>query len=967
MDMLKHRRSLTASVAVVAAATFLAGGALSTAIAGGHDGAHPGAPNGGAKAAKKQKKPDYPPFADVVDGYMKIVSAADGRKSLYTLYKKKDEAQVLAVLPPNFESQDLFIGSTIAAGDIYSGIQWSDLYVKWKRYGKRLALVEPNVSVRSTGDAESKQSLETVFTDRVLLDIPIVTMSPAGGPVIDMDDLMLGKATVFFGPSMKGLNKKISSIAKAKAFPHNVELAFEAPAADGTLKTLHYSVSLIPHNPSYKPRKADPRLGYFTTTYRDVGSPDAQKPYTRYINRWHLEKADPSLKLSPPKEPIVFYIEHTTPIRYRRWVREGLEAWNRAFEQCGIVNAIQVYQQDASTGAHMEKDPEDVRFNFIRWTTAETGFAIGPSRANPKTGQILDADVVIPAQFVRGWARTYRQLLPEAAMEGFSPETLAWLDRHPSWDPRVRLAPPAERTRILEDRAAARASNVAREAAGHPAANADPHLMGNDQFDGLAGRVSQVNGACAAGLCKAIDMALFRMSNDVLVDLIGNESDDDSDMLDGLPDWFVGPLLKDLIMHEVGHTIGLRHNFKASTIHDLSQINSEAMIGKPNVGSVMDYNPVNINMEDGPVQGPFTMTDIGHYDMWVIHYGYSLEKDLSPILARVSEPELIYGTDEDTWGPDPRARRGDVGANPLDFADSRMRLAQHLRARITERMVKEGDSWAKATDSFNLLLAIQMGAISTAANWVGGSYINRDMKGDPGDRDPVSDIPAEQQRRALKFVITNAFFDDAFGIDRELLRKMSVDKWWDDGGYYDIFTDATWETHDKVLGVQAAAMTMLMNPTTLRRVYDNEYRVSATEDALTLPEMMSTVTESVWAELGAPVDKHFTSRKPMISSMRRNLQREHLDRMIDLTMPEALSGAAAKPISNLATMHLRDVQQRIDARLEKANSKIDPYTVAHLQDATLRIGRALDAQYIFNANAISGGSTYNVYMESAPD
>src|SRR5690606_37923697 len=131
-------------------------------------------------------------------------------------------------------------------------------------------------------------------------------------------------------------------------------------------------------------------LGYFTTTYRDLGKFQDDEKIVRYINRWNLEKRDPSLKLSPPKQPVVYYIDHTVPVRYRRFVRDGVEYWNKAFEKVGILNAIEVYQQDAATGAHMDKDPEDVRYHFVRWLSNDIGTAIGPSRAHPETGEILD-------------------------------------------------------------------------------------------------------------------------------------------------------------------------------------------------------------------------------------------------------------------------------------------------------------------------------------------------------------------------------------------------------------------------------------------------------------------------------------------------------------------------------------------------------------------------------------------------
>ena len=212
---------------------------------------------------------------------------------------------------------------TVASGQTYAGLQAGDMYVYWKRYDKRLALMQPNIRIRSDGDAESKNSVKRLFTDRVILDIPIVAMS-GSSPVIDMDALLVGQASKFFGSKVRVSNSKLIKIKKAKAFPKNVELAFEIPASGGRLQTMHYSISEIPDNTGYRPRKADERIGYFTTSYSDYGQYKTKDIKVRFVNRWQVLKADSSLQMSPPKEPIVFYIEHTTPVRYRRWVRQGI-------------------------------------------------------------------------------------------------------------------------------------------------------------------------------------------------------------------------------------------------------------------------------------------------------------------------------------------------------------------------------------------------------------------------------------------------------------------------------------------------------------------------------------------------------------------------------------------------------------------------------------------------------------------
>lgn len=902
---------------------------------------------------------ELPKFEDVAKDYKPVVSLADGEAPMYHLWTRERDAQVLAELPKNFESQRLFIAYTITGGIPTAGVQFGDMYAQWKRFDKRLALIEPNVTVRTSGDDESKRGYGRVFTDRVILDIPIVAQGPNGGVVINATDLLIGQSAQFFGGATRGANRALATIGTAKSFPRNVEIGYDIPLGNGRIGSVHYSWSVLPENTGYKPREADNRVGYFTTAYRDIGQPGSDTPWKRYINRWHLEKADPSLKLSPPKQPIVFYLDHATPVRYRRWVREGVLEWNKAFEKVGILNAIEVYQQDARTGAHMEKDPADARYNFVLWTNAGMGFAIGPSRVDPKTGQILDADIVMDEGFITSWANAWVNLIPQMALEGFGPDTLAWLETRPEWDPRVRLADPSDRDNVLGLLEAQRAKRGIHRFSVHPASNVDPTLMGADMYDGLVGRVSQVNGLCMHAMTKSMDIALFRLGPDLLAELaLGDEADEknaEGDKLDGIPDWFIGPLLRDVIMHEVGHTLGLRHNFKASGIYDLSEVNQPEFKDKAITGSVMDYNPININMNDGSVQGEYGMVTIGPYDYWAIEFGYTLDKDLKPILARVSEPQLAYATDEDTWGPDPLARRFDMGKNPLDYADSQMRLVTHLRGKLLDRVVKDGESWAKARRGYEILLGRHFGAASIAANWVGGSNINRDQKGDPGDRLPIEPISAEQQRRALKFVIDNVFNDEAFGLNADLLARMTVDKWWDDGGFSQIFQDNTWPVHDRILGIQASALTMIMNPTTLNRVYDNEFRVDASKDAVTLPEIMFTVSDAVWAELDKTISRNHTARQPMISSLRRNLQSEHLKRLIDLSMPNPRFGASGKAVSNLSVFKLREIKGKIDRIIERNAARLDPYTLAHLDESRVRIEKSLDAQFIYNTDALNRG------------
>jgi len=919
-------------------------------------------------------RPDFPPHTQVLAEFVKLPSDPAEQPPLMTLYKHRKDERLLAELQPSFPAQKFFLATTVAGGETFAGLQVGDLYFYFRKYGNRLAIMMPNVETRSTGDNESRASVSRLFTDRYLLDTPILTMGPGGGPIIDLTSVLVQQSSTFFGGGGRFLNPGLVTIKRTKSFPKNVELAFEGPAAGGSasgfgggasghVKTLHYSISVITGTPGYQPRPADTRVGYFTTSFVDLGKYRDVETKTRFITRWNLQKRDTSLKLSPPVQPIEFYLEHTVPVRYRRWVEQGVLYWNKAYEKIGILNAIVVHQQDAQTGRYMNLDPEDVRYNFIRWLNNDVGTAIGPSRINPMTGEILDADIILTDGWIRHFNAQFTEILPAVAMEGLNAETLAWLAEHPQWDPRVRLADPAQRQEIM--------ARIRRQAAtplaGHPAGQDQSPLLGDDLYDGLIGRSTQLNGLCMAGQGKSLDLALMQMylavldgeakADDQKDDKKEDKKDEkkeepkkDEPMLDGMPESFIGPLLAELVAHEVGHTLGLRHNFKASSVRTLAEINSDEVKGKqPLAGSVMDYLPININAEDGKPQGDWSMIGIGPYDEWAIEYGYTFG-DTKAVLARVNEPELVYGTDEEVGGPDPRAMRYDFSRDPIDYARNQMALVKKQRGRILDKFVKDGESWARARYAYELTLTMQTRATVMMSSWLGGSFATRSQKGDKNAGKPVNPVPVERQREALKFVIDNMFYDDAFGLTPDLLTHLSVDHWLDEG----FGGEETWPVHDRIAGLQASALSRLLSSTSLRRIYDNELLIPADQDAVTLPEVLTSVTDALWSELKEAPQKQFTARVPLISSMRRNLQQDHVTRLIELSLPGGFSTEAFKPIMNQASFELTRILGSIVKVLE-ARDKIDPYSLAHLEKVKEQIEKARSGQFIYNASDLRGG------------
>ena len=276
-------------------------------------------------------------FDEVNEGYTEVISTIDGSTPLFGLWKNSKEQQLLAELPRGWANKKFFIAVTPTAGVRFVGLQGNEAYIYMKKFGDRIAFITPEISVRSSGDQASKDGVDASFTDTVLIDVPIVATGPNGQPVIDLDSLLVGNASKIAGSVGNGANRSLATLLKAKSFPNNLEVAFEMPVSGGNLKKIHYSISAVPERGSYKPRKADERVGYFGTTFRDLGQYHNEDKWIHYINRWDLQKRDASLSLSPPKKPIVFYVEHTVPVRYRRWgprrrsvlERRIQENWNR--------------------------------------------------------------------------------------------------------------------------------------------------------------------------------------------------------------------------------------------------------------------------------------------------------------------------------------------------------------------------------------------------------------------------------------------------------------------------------------------------------------------------------------------------------------------------------------------------------------------------------------------------------------
>ena len=887
-----------------------------------------------AKDGPDKKFPDFD----------KLVKGAKEYDGLFKLHQKEDH--LFAEIRPDQLDRPLLAPVAIARGMGLGGFtlnfdeQW---VLVFKRVGDKVQVIRRNVRFQAKKDAPVARAVETTYHDSVLLAVPIKSINPQKqSVVIDLNDVFL---TDFADLGMGEIDPNRTTWHKVKAFPRNVELqvaaTFKNPGRGMTVRgddsvidprgrtlVVHYSLVELPDG--YQPRLADDRVGHFLTAVKDFTSDNRDSSYLRYVNRWRLERADGSTwkeggKLVPPKKKIIFWIEKSVPDEYRAAVREGILEWNKAFEKVGFRDAIEVRQQEGE-----DFDPEDVNYNTFRWITSDAGFAMGPSRANPLTGEIIDADIIFDASMVR-YYKIDQQIfkssrgLPfeaaspiQAAREGWSLLRLPF-DRGPDRDA-------TREPRGWNDRP-------------------DPAAM-------MRARVHAVrSGFCQCAAHKQTQLGLALMALQLRAGLKPG---------DKMPDEMIQQAVKEVTMHEVGHTLGLRHNFKASTMLKNADLHNTAVTRKQGlVGSVMDYSPVNLAPK-GVQQGDFFTTTLGPYDYWAIEYAYrpisggteSELPELQKIAAKCAAPGLSYGTDEDMFGTsDPLVNVWDLGADPMKFATDRMLLAEELMKGLADRVVEKGEGYQRARMAFTMLLWQYGDAAYLTSQFVGGEYYHRDHRGDPSARDPLVPVTGTRQREALKFLQSHILTDRPFQFPPEVLRKLAADRWMHWGNDYSLFSGVEYPLNERVLSIQRVVLGQLLSGSTLARIQNNALKSDRDDQPLTPAEVFRSLTDGVFADLP-------NGDKPAAKSsvVRRNLQREYLKRLAGLTLgPKSRASMFDGPVfvsfdrpappdaRSLARMHLKDVARKIDWALADKKGPPDDTVRAHLEECKEQIAKVLAA------------------------
>jgi hypothetical protein len=417
---------------------------------------------------------------------------------------------------------------------------------------------------------------------------------------------------------------------------------------------------------------------------------------------------------------------------------------------------------------------------------------------------------------------------------------------------------------------------------------------------------------------------------------------------DSVAQRYVHTYLVEIIAHEVGHTLGFRHNFKASTIYTFDQINDPAFTSKHGtVGTIMDYAAANIAGPDKP-QGDFYAPVPGPFDDWMAAYGYSdfgatdfrdEKAQLEQIASRAGEQTLVYGTDEDVIGwstrsIDPYCNMHDIGADPLAFAERKVAQAKHIWGHALENFERAGNRYQKVHSAFQAGWRGYRELAMIASKYIGGLTRSNIHVGDAPGQAPFQVVPASEQRRAIALLRENLFAPDAFQLPEALLNRLQPERFYDFTG--DVFSALSidYPLHQTVLNTQQVALSRLYSPDVLGRLVNNLDRLPSGADRYTMLDLFGDVRKAIWSEVLTPANAN---------SYRRQLQMAHLQTVISIFL-----GSAARYPADARTLAGNDLNI-IETAAKRAvgAAGIDEMTRAHFQEVVRQITAAKDANREF--------------------
>ena len=715
-------------------------------------------------------------------------------EGLFTIFQDTITGTTKLLVKKEQLDKDFIYFSQIAdgvteAGQFRGSFKGSSVF-QVKKYFNKIEFVAPNTAFYfNTENAISKSSKANI-SDAVIASGKILAKDDKKGEyLIAADGLFLSETfTRIKGPRFPGqsplafklgsFNKEKSKINEIKNYPENTnvktEYVYSNPGVlngggkaitDGrnvSIKVFHTFMNMPSDN--YNTRMDDSRVGYFLTQTNNMTSTDVVN-YRDFIHRWKLIKKNPDAVISEPVKPITWWIENSTPVEFRETIKNGVLAWNEAFEKAGFKKAMVVKIQPDDA----DWDAGDVRYNVLRWTSSPNppfgGY--GPSFVNPRTGEILGSDIML--EYVHFTNRVYyERIFKNAAASEFTAETEE-----------------EEKIKFFQNK-------------NHHLYCSKGHLMHENTLFGK-------NVLAASG---ASDLEMEGMKEQGM---------------------------KSLIMHEIGHTLGLNHNMKASQLFSPEQLADVSFIeGKALTGSVMDYAGINLTA-DRKKQGQYYDMAVGPYDIWAIQFGYTpfkskIERDA--LLARSTEPALIFGNDaDDMRSPgkaiDPRVMIGDMSNDQIRYSIDRIELVNKMMKDIKTRFGNSGESYMQLGQAYYILSGQSSTAAGIISRFIGGVYVDRAKPGQTGGTMPFTPVSLKVQKRAMDALNKYVFASDAFSAPNDLYNYLAKQR----RGFNFFGGPEDPKIHEQVLGYQTKVLAHITHPNTLQRIsnselYGNKYKLA---------------------------------------------------------------------------------------------------------------------------------------------
>jgi predicted Zn-dependent protease len=380
-----------------------------------------------------------------------------------------------------------------------------------------------------------------------------------------------------------------------------------------------------------------------------------------------------------------------------------------------------------------------------------------------------------------------------------------------------------------------------------------------------------------------------------------------------------------LIMHEVGHTLGLSHNMRGSHLYSPDELtNPELIKGKAINTSVMEYPALNISL-DKSKQAQFSDITVGPYDLWVIEFGYKpnlVGKERKNLLSRSNEPELAFGNDADDMrsssrGIDPRVMIYDLSNDPIRFSIDRFKLNNMLINELKNKFLNEGSTYEDLRRGFYILNSSSSTAGNVISRFIGGVYVDRSVIGQKGSTKPYTPVSYKDQKRAMNALRNYIFSPTSFTVSSDIYNLLARER----RGFDFSSGPEDPKIHSQVLGYQTRVLSHLLYPNTLQRILDSQQY----GNLYSLTEFMSDLNDAMFED----------DKNQNINTFRQNLQATYVSRLIQIITGSS-SSRYIIPVKSMAIYNLEKIMKILK------NKNGNTSTVAHKNHLRKLISNALD-------------------------